>query len=423
MQEMIYQAIDSLNKGEYPEEKLNAIIGRLPEARAADDMDALFIMGDALVSGGLHDYAEKVYLHLYRNTEHDDEVLAYLVDLMITDNRLDEALSLVNSSETTPAVLMLKAEIFQQLNMNDIALKALFDAKEMTDDPIIDFAIAELYFHDGDLPEANRHYTILLNQEIEQVNQVDINLRLAEINMNLLNLEEARDHFGAAREENFSNDDWYREALLEYQLQEYDKAISLLEKVLDNEPYYMNAYILLMNIHETQHDLPEAIATMERYLGENDKNPLAYFHLGRLHFRTSRPEDALGYFDKAIRLDQDYDDAYLMLFETLLKLDAAEDIDDYLHDFDHHALSGESLYLLAKIYAENEDDEKAMQYYSEASGLIGESLEFYEDYYGYLTEIRHPLRKDILDKLIEMDPANIRWQDEKERLFDEDGEL
>lgn len=420
---MIYQAIDSLNKGEYPEEKLNAIIGRLSGVREADDMDALFIMGDALVSGGLHDYAEKVYLHLYRNTEHDDEVLAYLVDLMITDNRLDEALSLINSSKRTPVVLMLKAEIFQQLNMNDIALKSLFDAKSMTEDPIIDFAIAELYFHDGDLSEANRHYQLLINQGIEQVNQIDINLRLAEINMNLLNLEEARECFASAREDSFSNDDWYREALLEYQLQEYDKAIKLLEKVLDNEPYYMNAYILLMNIYETQHDLQGAVGIMEKYLTENDSNPLAYFHLGRLHFRTNQPENALEYFKKAIKLDQDYDDAYLMLFETLLKMDAAEEIDEHLDEFDHHALSGESLYLLAKIYAENEDDEKAMNYYREAAGLIGESLEFYEDYYYYLSEIRDPLRKEILEKLLEMDPSNIKWQDEKERLMDEDSEL
>lgn len=423
MQEMIYQATDSLNKGEYPEEKLNAIVNNLSEVKDAGDLEALFIMGDALVSGGLHDYAEKVYLHLYHNTDHDDEVIAYLTDLMITDNRLDEALSLINSSKRTPVVLMLKAEIFQQLNMNDIALKSLFDAKSMTDDPIIDFAIAELYFHDGDLPEANRHYQLLINQEIEQVNQIDINLRLAEINMNLLNLEEARECFASAREESFSNDDWYREALLEYQLQEYDKAIKLLEKVLDNEPYYMNAYILLMNIYETQHDLPGAVGIMEKYLSENDSNPLAYFHLGRLHFRSNEPGNALEYFKKAIELDQDYDDAYLMLFETLLKMDAAEEIEDFLGEFDHHALSGESLYLLAKIYAENEDDEKAMKYYSEASGLIGESLEFYEDYYYYLSEIRDPLRKDILEKLLEMDPSNIKWQDEKERLMDEHSEL
>ncbi|CAM4149644.1 tetratricopeptide repeat protein [Lacicoccus alkaliphilus] len=423
MQEMIYQATDSLNKGEYPEEKLNAIVHNLSEMKGTGDMEALFIMGDALVSGGLHDYAEKVYLHLYHNTDHDDEVIAYLTDLMITDNRLDEALSLINSSKRTPVVLMLKAEIFQQLNMNDIALKSLFEAKSMADDPIIDFAIAELYFHDGDLSEANRHYQLLINHGIEQVNQIDVNLRLAEINMNLLNLEDAKECFAAASDENYSNDDWYREALLEYQLQDYDEAIKLLEKVLDNEPYYMNAYILLMNIYETQHDLPGAVGIMERYLTENDSNPLAYFHLGRLHFRTNQPENALEYFKKAIELDQDYDDAYLMLFETLLKMDAAEEIDDFLGEFDHHTLSGESLYLLAKIHAVNEDDEKAMKYYSEAAGLIGDSLEFHEDYYYYLSEVRDPLRRDILEKLLEMDPSNIKWQDEKERLMDEDSEL
>lgn len=422
MQEKIYQAIDFLNRGEYPEQKLNTIISDLPNIQDSGDLDALFILGDALISSGLHNYAEKVYVHLYNQTEHDDEILAYLTDLMITDNRLDEALSLINSSKRTATVLMLKAEIFQQLNMNDIAVKALFDAKELTDDPIIDFAIAELYFHDGDLSEANRHYQLMLNKEIEQVNQIDINLRLAEINMNLLNLEDAKTYFTAADNDNFTNDDWYREALLEYQLQEYDNAITLLEKVLDNEPYYMNAYILLMNVHETQHDLEKAIDIMQKYLTEDDKHPLAYFHLGRLHFRTNQAENALQYFKKAIDIDQDYDDAYLMLFETLLKLDATEEIDDYINNFDHHALSGESLYLLAKIYAMNEDDEKAMKYYDEASALIGDSLEFYEDYFYYLSEIRHPLRKDVISKLIELEPGNMKWQDEKERLIDEDEE-
>src|SRR5699024_12171507 len=97
-------------------------------------------------------------------------------------------LSLINSSKKTATVMMLKAEIFQQLNTNDIAVKSLFDAKELTDDPIIDFAIAELYFHDGDLTEANRHYQLMLNQDIGQVNQVDINLWFAYICLDHLNV-------------------------------------------------------------------------------------------------------------------------------------------------------------------------------------------------------------------------------------------
>src|SRR5699024_6407030 len=112
----------------------------------------------------------------------------------------------------------------------------------------------------------------------------------------------------------------------------------------------------------------------------------------------------------------------MMLFETLLKLDATEDIEDYIDDCILNALYGEYQYHLAKIYTINEAEEKAMKYYKEASPLIGDSLEFYEDYFYYLSEIRHPLRRDILDKLAELDPGNMKWQDEKERLTDEDQE-
>src|SRR5699024_12265759 len=112
----------------------------------------------------------------------------------------------------------------------------------------------------------------------------------------------------------------------------------------------------------------------------------------------------------------------MMIFKTLLKLDSTEDIENYIYHCDVHALSGECLYLLAKIYNIHEDDEKAMKYYKEASPLIGDSLEFYEVYFYYLSQIRHPLRRDILDKLAELDPGNMKWQDEKERLTDEDEE-
>jgi len=81
------------------------------------------------------------------------------------------------------------------------------------------------------------------------------------------------------------------------------------------------------------------------------------------------------------------------------------------------------LYLLARVHQENEEDESALKYYQDARALIGESVEFYKDYYEYLTEISHPLKSEILDKLIELDPANADWQFEKERLEDEEDQL
>lgn len=423
MQETILEVIDALRAGEYPEQKINKIISHLSEVTGDSDLDTLFILGDALISSGLNEYAEQVYTKLYELTSHDDEVLAYLCDLYIADNRLDEALNLVNSAQKTPTTLMVKAEIFQQLNMPDVAIRNLFQAKEMEEDPVIDFAIAEVYFHEGDLAEANRHYQMLISNGYDVVNHVDINLRLAEVNMNLSELESAEAYFNAAKEENYSNDDNYRKALLYYQLQEYTAAKSLLDKVISNEPYFISGYILLMNIHETEHNLPEAETTLKNYLIEDDMNSLVYFHLGRLNFRQNNNEEAISYFKRSVELDEDYDDAYLMLFETLLRADETEQIDEILPSLDTHALSGESLYLLAKIEQANENDDNATKFYEDASELIGDSIEFYADYYYYLTEIMSPERINVLDKLIQLDPANDEWLLEKERVIHEGDNL
>ncbi|WP_411841811.1 tetratricopeptide repeat protein [Salinicoccus sp. HZC-1] len=423
MQDQIYSIIDDLKTGKYPEDKLSEVLNNLEQLSEEMELETLFILGDTLVQAGAINEAERIFHHLHSHVEHDDEVLAYLTDIYIADGKLDEALSLTNQAPKTKTVLMLKAEVFQQLNMNDVSIKLIHEAKAIEDEPILDYALAEIHYQEGDFQEALRFYEALLNQGIDELNGVNFNLRAAELYMNQIELEEAKSHFDKVDEKIYSNDDFYRRALLEYQLQSYESAKNLLNKVIDNEPYYINAYILLMNVHETEHDLDAAKELLEKYLGQDDTNPLIYFHLGRINYRLGSADSAIDSFKQAIALDQDYDDAYLMLFETLLKTDRTEEIETFRNDLDPHALSGESLYLLAKIEQENENDSSALKYYQDAAKLIGESLEFYTDYYEYLTEISHPSKTKILDKLIELDPSNIDWQFEKERLDGEEDQL
>lgn len=423
MQEEIFRIIDKLRQGSYPEEDLNYILNSLEQFHSEESLEALFLLGDALQQAGLDYQARQVFLHLNDNVDHDDYVISYLVDSYINESRLDDALTLINNSPETPTVLMLKSEIFQQMNLNDVAVRLLFEAKTMTDDIIIDFALAELYYATGDLEEAIRFYETVLNEGLEEVNGIYLSLRLADINLNLLNFDDARAYFDNVPDEAYGNEDFYKEALLEYNVKEYDRAKTLLDKVIDNEPYFINAYILLMNIYETEHNLDEALETLLRYLRENDKNALIYFHIGRLYFRQNKPVEAIENFSIATELDEDYDDAYLMLFESILKTGETDTVDDYVKHLDLNALSGESIYLLAKIEAENENDEKALKYYEDAEALIGESSEFYADFYYYLIEIGHPKRKEMLEKLMKLEPDNPEWQLDYERIAGEEDEL
>ena len=423
MHEEILQIIDKLRQGTYPESDLNNILNSLDQFHSDESLEALFVLGDALQNAGLEYQARQIFLHLNNNVDHDDYVISYIVESYISEGRLDDALELINSSPETPTVLMLKSEIFQQMNLNDVALRLLFEAKNMSDDIIIDFAIAELYYSNGDLEEAVRFYEDVLNEGLEEVNGILLGLRLADINVNLLNFEDARAYFDSISEDHYSNEDFYKKALLEYNLKDYDAAKSLLEKVLDNEPYFINAYILLMNIYETEHNLEDATETLLTYLKENDKNSLIYFHLGRLYFRQNQADKAIEHFRIATELDEDYDDAYLMLFESILRTGETDTIDDYVKHLDINALSGESIYLLAKIEAENENDSQALKYYKDAEALLDDSLEFYVDYYYYLREINHPDKKQVLEKLMQLEPDNPDWQMDYEQIAGEEDEL
>ena len=423
MHEEILQIIDKLRQGTYPEADLNNILNSLDQFHTDESLEALFVLGDALQNAGLDYQARQIFLHLNNNVDHDDYVISYIVESYISEGRLDDALELINQSPTTPTVLLLKSEIFQQMNLNDVALKLLFEAKDLSDDLILDFAIAELYYSMGELEEATRYYESVINQGVDEVNGIMLGLRMADINVNLLNFDDARAYFDSVEEERYSNEDYYKKALLEYNLKDYDAAKVLLEKVIDNEPYFINAYILLMNIYETEHNLDDAIQTLQTYLRENDKNSLIYFHLGRLYFRINQAETAIKNFSIATELDEDYDDAYLMLFESILKTGDTSTIDDYVKHLDINALSGESIYLLAKIESENENDDKALKYYKDAEALIGDSVEFYQDYYFYLREINHPDKKRVLEKLMHLEPDNPEWQLDYEQIAGEEDEF
>lgn len=423
MHEEILQIIDKLRQGTYPEADLNNILNSLDQFHTDESLEALFVLGDALQNAGLDYQARQIFLHLNNNVDHDDYVISYIVESYISEGRLDDALELINQSPTTPTVLLLKSEIFQQMNLNDVALKLLFEAKDLSDDLILDFAIAELYYSMGELEEATRYYESVINQGVDEVNGIMLGLRMADINVNLLNFDDARAYFDSVEEERYSNEDYYKKALLEYNLKDYDAAKVLLEKVIDNEPYFINAYILLMNIYETEHNLDDAIQTLQTYLRENDKNSLIYFHLGRLYFRMNQAETAIKNFSIATELDEDYDDAYLMLFESILKTGDTSTIDDYVKHLDINALSGESIYLLAKIESENENDDKALKYYKDAEALIGDSVEFYQDYYFYLREINHPDKKRVLEKLMHLEPDNPEWQLDYEQIAGEEDEF
>lgn len=423
MNESILKLIDELKLGQYDIEKIESFTETLHDYTEESDLELLFVLGDMLMQLGDTIHALNIFEYLYSVVGHDDNLLSYIVEIYIVDNRLDDALLLINDAEKTPTVLMLKSELFQQMNLNDVALKALYEARELSDDMVIDFAIAELLYYIGDINDAVRFYQNVLEHDVDKVNNINIHQRLADIYVNQMDFEHALSHLNQVDESEYTNDDFYLKSIIYYYLERYEEAEKTLMKVVSNEPYYTNAYVLLMKVYEENYEYDKAYQLLEDYVVLDKENANIFYNLGRLAIRLGKVDEANEIFKKATSLDETYDDAYRILFQNLLTDDTPEDIEHYLPHIDTDNLTPQSLHLLANIEALNENDEEASKYYETAYSYLNDDTDFLYDYYQYLLEIRNPKYLDVLNKLIKLDPNNTDLALELERLRGEEDEF
>lgn len=423
MNESILKLIDELKLGQYDIEKIESFTETLHDYTEESDLELLFVLGDMLMQLGDTIHALNIFEYLYSVVGHDDNLLSYIVEIYIVDNRLDDALLLINDAEKTPTVLMLKSEIFQQMNLNDVALKALYEARELSDDTVIDFAIAELLYYIGDISDAVRFYQNVLEHDVDKVNNISVHQRLADIYVNQMDFEHALSHLNKVDESEYSNDDFYLKSIIYYYLERYEEAEKTLIKVISNEPYYTNAYVLLMKVYEENYEYDKAYQLLEDYVVLDKENANIFYNLGRLAIRLGKVSEANESFRKATALDETYDDAYRILFQNLLTDDTPEDIEHYLPHIDTDNLTPQSLHLLANIEALNENDEEASKYYEIAYSYLNDDTDFLYDYYQYLLEVRNPKYLDVLNKLVKLDPNNTDLALELERLRGEEDEF
>ena len=158
MQE-IYKLIDDINM-----QKLDNLDSRVNEVLTTSNDDALFILGETLYNFGLTPQGLEVFRTLYHKYPDESEVLIYFIEGLMAENETDEALEYLTEVELSPERLMLEADLYQQINMIEVAIDKLNQAIDLEpNDPIIHFALAELLFYDGQYLRATSEYLSLIH--------------------------------------------------------------------------------------------------------------------------------------------------------------------------------------------------------------------------------------------------------------------
>ena len=174
--EDIYKLIDDINL-----QKLDHLDTRVNEALTSNNDDALFILGETLYNFGLTPQGLEVFRTLYHKYPDESELLIYFIEGLMSENQTDEALEYLNQVELSPEKLMLEADLYQQINMTEVAIDKLTEARELEpNDPIIHFALAELLYFDGQYLRATREYEVVLDTGEYEINGINLFSRMAD---------------------------------------------------------------------------------------------------------------------------------------------------------------------------------------------------------------------------------------------------
>ena len=388
--EDIYKLIDDINL-----QKIENLDSRVNEALSSNNDDALFILGETLYNFGLTPQGLEVFRTLYHKYPDESELLIYFIEGLMSENQTDEALEYLAQVEPSTEKLMLEADLYQQINMLEVAIDKLQEALDLEpNDPIIHFALAELLYYDGQYLRATREYETVLETGEYEVNGVNIFSRMADCSLQSGNYSDAISLFDEINEEEMNSEDYFKKSIAYEKNDLTQEAIKIMQK-----------------------NYPDAIETGKEGLRLSQFYKELMVSTGSLEIEHGDANEGVELLKQALEVDNAYHEPLLILSDLYRNEEDYESIIQLLTYVDEEDLDPIFMWHLAYAYGQEERNKEAQHFFELAYPTLQTQVEFLSDYYFYLLEIGQKEKAIlILNQLLEIDPSNENWHDESMRL-------
>ncbi|MFD1433171.1 tetratricopeptide repeat protein [Lacticaseibacillus yichunensis] len=377
----------------YSEQMLDALeSGDMAKARddfqqvlAHDDDETKYNLAGELYALGFTGQAQRLYEELLGKYPDEDDIRTSLADIATSNGDADKALKYLSEispdSDAYVQSLIAAADVYQTQGLYEVSEQKLLTAARLApDEPIITFALGELYFAWGKDEQANAAYSQLISEGEETIAGVDILARQASTLANLGQYEEAIDAYEAVAEGALTIDDRFSLGSLYLQLQEYGKAAKILQDVIDADSSYANAYLPLAQALRQDQREDAALTVVQNGVAVDDTNPQLYLLGAQLALRAADTDLAKRYLQHARQIDPE--DQTIMLAWSNLLLQTGEDQAniDFLSAIDNSGDIDPQIYWnLAKSYDRLDQVEKARENYLLAFRPFQDQPDFLHD--------------------------------------------
>ncbi|AUV67466.1 tetratricopeptide repeat protein [Staphylococcus haemolyticus] len=411
--EDIYKLIDDINL-----QKLDNLDSRVNDALTSNNDDALFILGETLYNFGLTPQGLEVFRTLYHKYPDESELLIYFIEGLMSENQTDEALEYLSQVAISTEKLMLEADLYQQINMTEVAIDKLIEARELEpNDPIIHFALAEMLYFDGQYLRATREYEVVLGTGEYEVNGINLFARMADCALQSGNYSDAINLYDEINEDEMTSEDFFKKAIAYEKNDITHEAIKITKNLLSKDPDFIQGYFYLQSLYENEKNYPDAIETGKEGLRLNQLYKELMVSTGSLEIEHGDANEGVELLKQALEVDNAYHEPLLILSDLFRNEEDYEAIIALLSYVDEDDLDPVFMWHLAHAFGQEERDKEAQHFFELAYPTMKTQSAFLSDYYYYLIEIGYKEKaKTILQQLIEMDPSNETWQEEANRL-------
>ncbi|MGG0284598.1 tetratricopeptide repeat protein [Peribacillus butanolivorans] len=420
----IDQVIQHLKKGELTEALKH--INRIKSSESAED---ILMLAEEMLQLGFVEEAKDLFEHLLELYPDEGELIVSLAEILIDMDQEDEAMLMLEKvstdDEVYPSALLLEADLYQLQGMDEVSERKLLQAKGiLPDEIIIDFALGELFYHQGRDQEAIANYIKVLEQE-QEIAGVNVNQRLAEALSSSGKFEEALPYFEKALNDGLEINTLFEYAFTAFQAGLYETAVRKFIELKELDHEYHSLYLYLAKSYEHLEDFENALKTVKEGIKADEFNKELYFFGGKIALKSGLDSEAENLFKEALAIDPGYLEAALTLLKLYMHHERYEDILECIGEVRRYGEDDPQFEWIAAVcYQHTEQFKESLTCYHKAYNSFKNNPDFLENYGFFLIEEGdRTTSREVFNKLLELNPANDEYVMILERLGESPEEL
>lgn len=350
-----------------------------------DTEEELLELADYLESIGFFPQAKRIYETL---APHYPEAYISLAQIASEDGQVEEAFAyleeITSDSDWYVTALLVKADLYQMEGLPDVAREKLAEAKQLSDEPLVTFGMAEIDFELGNFNQAIKEYASLDNRMIYEQTGVSTYQRIGVSYASLGKFEVAIEFLEKSLEIEYDDAVAFELATILYDQKEYQKANLYFKQIDTISPEFEGyEYGYALSLH-AEHQTEEALRLTQQGLSKNPFDTRLLLIASQLSYELHDERKAEDYLLKAKDNAEDLEEIALRLsnlyleqerFDEVLKFEE-QDIDNVLTKWN-----------IARAYQALEQTTAALERYRLLLSDLKENPEFLEQYIYLLREM------------------------------------